>query len=190
MQRCGAPARKEAARHPNGRLVHQTEADQGTPELQARRARLSRGSDPKLASYALGRLYAHRIVLQGDRWAGDRYATLFTLAVRPVTIASMLGNLVAGGMLPQALALLADGASEDFAAEARSQYLAARELLTPLEARAVDAICVYQEEGLELAILAGRAKRSLEHLTSGLHKLHRHFEDSDRQSKAAKQAAD
>ena len=194
MQRRGGPPRKDGERHPNGQLRHDNHADHGTPELQHKRAQAARGDDPKFASHSLGRLYAARVVLQGDRWAGDRYALLFTLAVRPVTIASMLGNLVASGMTSMAITALAIGAEEDVAAEARRQYLAAREVLGPWEARAVESICVYQNEMLERSILAGRAKKALDHLTGGLDKLHRHFEEADRRSKAtrdlAKRAAD
>src|ERR671939_144531 len=91
-------------RYPCGQL--KPVIDRGTPELLAKRARESADGNARLAGYPLGRLCADRIISQGDHFAGRRYFTLFTSAVRPLTVASGLRGVVASGMLPQALALM------------------------------------------------------------------------------------
>ena len=51
--------------------------DRGTPELQARRARLAGGGDPELVSYPLGILLANGDIGEDAHQAGCRYAWLY-----------------------------------------------------------------------------------------------------------------
>lgn len=55
--------------------------DHGTPELQAKRALLVRGSDPALASYPLGVLLARDVITREQHEAGVNYGRTFAMAI-------------------------------------------------------------------------------------------------------------
>jgi hypothetical protein len=182
--------RKAGERHASGDL--RQAADQGTPEHQKKRIDLvgpprdTRTSQriqrhEALASYPLGVLYARRLVLSGEHYAGKRYASLFVKAVRPVTLPSILANLVSAGGLPLALALVDDAV--DKGAEDRAAYLAAREVLDrrgPLVAKVIDDLVIYEVEP--------RSQKRLDMIRDGLDALNRHFELVDERTQAATSA--
>jgi len=61
--------------------IERPETDRGTPEQQARRARLSAGADPALTEYPLGILLARHLVSGEQHEAGCYYAYLYGRAV-------------------------------------------------------------------------------------------------------------
>lgn len=174
--------------------IERPQRDIGTTELRRHRAAAlgiaedhERARNDKRASYPLGILYARHLIFSADHYAGRRYAALFTIAVRPLTIASTLARVVAGlgGFLDP---LLAEVGNEERGARVRAEYLAARSALSPIEAKTVEAVCVYEDENLLRRLLGGKAPRALHHLESGLDKLFRHFEAADARSRAARAA--
>lgn len=160
-------------RYPCGKRKTQPAAnDNGTPELQQQRERLTgRSSTDRRASYPLGVLYARGRIWKGDHYAGRRYAALFATAVRnPLVMPSLLADLVGrGGLRP-----IYDCGESDAGALARADYLAAREVLDRRGlhiAQAVDDLCVYE--------IAPRSEKRLAMAQDGLDALYRHFEEVD-----------
>ncbi len=173
------PKAKSGARYPSGDL--RPVNDGPTPELVEHRRALVGGDEKKqrYASYPLGVLYARRLLLSGDHYAGQRYAALFMRAVHPLTLPSVLGNLIAGGGIILAMVAL-DGANEEKGAEDRSDYLAARKALGrsgAAEAMAVDDLVLYNH--------APRTQKRLDQIRHGLDALHTHFDQVDARSRAA-----
>lgn len=176
----GRPA-KAGDRYPSGELRAQN--DNGTPEHRAKREALTRDADDQRSGYPLGVLYARRIILQGDHWAGRRYAALYTAAVRPVAIPTILQSLFARGHTPLASALLADGVDAAKGAELRAEYLAARKVLDKLGshvAAAVDDCAVFDA--------MPRSPGRIEDLKTGLDALHKHFEEADERKRLCRNA--
>lgn len=175
MARRGRPA-KAGKRYASGDL--RPAVDRGTDEHREQRKRLVGDADDKRASYPLGVLYARRLILSGDHYAGRRYAALFARAVRPVTVPSILANLVAGGGLVMAHLLVDE--MVDNGAQDRADYLSAREALDrrgTLVAQAVDDVVIYEH--------APRSDRRLELIRDGLDALKHHFDQVDERSRAA-----
>ena len=71
--------------------------DQGTPELQARRAVLVGGSDPALSEHPLGIMLARGLITPEQHEAGCYYAGLYGRAVGPpdLSVASLYRRLMA-----------------------------------------------------------------------------------------------
>lgn len=205
-RRAAAPKRglgrppKAGERFPCGDL--RPADDAGTEEHRAKRLRLvGAARDTRtpqriarheaLASCPLGVLYARRKILSGEHYAGRRYAALFVKAVRPATLPSVLANLVSGGSMPMAMALLDEVAGTEtdphtgeqvpYGTVARAAYLAAREALDrrgPMVAQAIDDLVIYER--------APRTQRRLEVIQDGLDALKTHFDLVDERSAAAR----
>jgi hypothetical protein len=184
------PKAKHKDRYPCGKA--RPVNDGPTPELLAKRQRLVGDQERKqrYASYPLGVLYACHKVSSGAHYAGKRYARLFSAAVRPLTIPSILGNLVASGGLVMAMGLVDEIAGTEidpttgkiapYGTAARAAYLAARRVLErrgTIVAQSVDSLVLYE--------IAPRTTKRLEAIRDGLDALHRHFEEVDARSRAA-----
>ena len=118
-----------------------SEADHGTPEIQARRRNLARGGDPALSEYPLGLLLGRALVSADQHWAGCRYGMLYRLSVgrTQVTYNRLYESLAGGGALHAEV-------DAGGLAEARERFLAAkRQLLQagPGPARAVEDLAVF-----------------------------------------------
>ena len=162
------PKSKAGARYPCGKLRPETTGP--TPELVEHRRALVGGDDKKqrYASYPLGVLYARRLILSGDHYAGQRYAMLYVRGVHPLTLPSVLGNLIGIG------AALAPARDADHGAQDRLDYLAARHALNQCSfqaAMAVDDLVIHDHDPT--------TQRRLDQIRSGLHALHAHFERVD-----------
>ena len=174
------PTSKAGARYPCGKLRPETFGP--TDEMIEHRRALVGGDDKnqRYAAYPLGVLYARRLLLSGDHYAGQRYAALFVRAVHPRSIPSVLGTLVAGFGFGSAMTLL-DGDASERAAEQRSDYLSAHAALTNC-GRA----CTIAVEDLVLYDHAPLTKLQLKRIHTGLDALHQHFELVDERSRAAR----
>lgn len=169
MAKRGRPS-KAGARFASGDL--RPAVDRGTDEVRQKRIALVGDDRDKRASYPLGVLYARGLILSGDHYAGRRYAMLFFRAVQPIIAPSILGNLVAGGNLAAAMILVDD--TVDHGAEARADYLDAREALGrrgASVAAAVDDVVIYEHEP--------RTTRRLEAIRDGLDTLKQFFDRAD-----------
>lgn len=116
-------------------------ADQGTPEIQARRLLLARGADPVFAEYPLGLMLVRNLVNADQHWAGCRYGMLYRLSVgRTQVTYNRLYEALAGGS-GETRAFDADSL-----AEARERFLAAKRHLLAAGrgvARAVEDLVVF-----------------------------------------------
>jgi hypothetical protein len=81
------------------------EPDQGTPEVQARRATLAAGGDPALTEYPLGLLLARGVIGAEQHEAGCYYAFLYGRAVgrTQVSCERQYGRMMAEGALDRRL---------------------------------------------------------------------------------------
>lgn len=181
------PKPKSGARYPSGDL--RPVKDGPTPEHARQRQQLVGSDDPKkqpFAEHELGIRFARHDITGAEFGAGRRYARLFRNAVQPLTLPSILGNLVAGGSHPLAMALLDYGADEERGAQDRADYLDARRALGRCGSRTagiVDEIAVYGQAN------AG-AKGEINHadFCRGLDALSRHFEVIDERARTAAKA--
>lgn len=137
-----------------------------------------------LAASPLGVLYARGLILSGDHYAARRYAMLFASAVRPLSMPSVLGNLVAGGGHTLAMALLDEMAGQErhpvtgalvpIGTWDREQFLDAHDVLESRGAhvvRAVEALVIYENPP--------RGQRRLDAIRDGLDALKTHFDGVD-----------
>jgi hypothetical protein len=168
--------REAGDRYASGDL--KPEIDDGTEELQRHRITLVGHAGDRRAAYPLGVLYSRRIILKGDHAAGLRYAGLFVAAVRPLTIPSLLRDLVGRGGLPLAIAVLSEEAQLERGAEIRLEYLSAHEALRQRGRdvlQAVEDVCIYEHWAPVIRILEGRGERDQRLIGDGLGTLERHF---------------
>lgn len=101
--------------------------DYGTPELQAKRAKLAKGGDPALTEYPLGILLARGRIDRDQHQAGCMYAYLYGKAVgRTVELGT--GEPVGGEM------------DEETASKLRARYLDCKNLLLRHGRRVADAV--------------------------------------------------
>ena len=172
---------KAGERYPCGKL--RPEILGPTPEHIEHRRALVGGDDraQRYAAYPLGVLYARRLVLSGDHYAGQRYAALFVRATHPRSTPSVLGILVAGYASPSER-------DPKKAAEERSDYRAAHDALARCGTASVIAVedLVLYDHGPALYTDAPAQTPRLKKICEGLHALHQHFELVDERSRAAR----
>jgi hypothetical protein len=165
MARGGRP-RKPGPRQSNGRLVHRSADDKGTPELRMKRARLVGDPDGKLAASPLGVLYARGLVQADEYHAGRRYARLFARGALHLQRAPTFDKPVERPGYVWTL-------GGDTGAAARLAFLRARAALEAagdLVPRAVEDLVIYE--------MAPWTVTRLEAIRAGLDALYRHFEEA------------
>lgn len=140
--------------------------------------RLPRQARDQRLSYPLGILYATRQISSGRHYAGRRYAALFVAAVRPVSVPSILADLMGHGSI--------SGYRPDMSGTGRQQieidYRDARQALSRegiRVVRIVDEVVVY-EDGMPAS-----GSPRMRWLETGLGALADHFERADTIRRAA-----
>lgn len=189
MAKRGRPKRRAADRYPCGQP--RPVSDGPTDEHKEQRHALV-GADEKrqrYAAYALGVLYMHqpppgepRYITSDQHYAGWRYAAMYSRGVRPLTLPSVLGNLVAGGGYILTMAGIDDGriAGEERGAQDRLDYLLVRKALDRAGARAAAAV-----DDLVVHDHGPTTQARLDDIRRGLDALHSYFEAVDARSRAA-----